>query len=170
VPQAPIEPIGESKTTGTKVSFIPDTEIFSMTTFSFDTLSNRLREISFLNAGFEITITDERPEGKTVLHRFDGGIREFVETLNKNRTPLHEDVIYFQAEKDGISVEIAMQWSDAYSESIYPYTNNVRNKDGGTHLTGLRTAITRVINNYGTQEKLLKDLKNPLAAKTCARA
>ena len=163
VPQAPIEPIGESKTTGTKVSFIPDTEIFSMTTFSFDTLSNRLREISFLNAGFEITITDERPEGKTVLHRFDGGIREFVETLNKNRTPLHEDVIYFQAEKDGISVEIAMQWSDAYSESIYPYTNNVRNKDGGTHLTGLRTAITRVINNYGTQEKLLKDLKNPLA-------
>ncbi|MCA9533573.1 MAG: DNA topoisomerase (ATP-hydrolyzing) subunit B [Myxococcales bacterium] len=163
VPQAPIEAIGESKTTGTKVSFIPDTTIFSMTTFSFDTLSNRLREISFLNAGFEISIMDERPEGKTVMHRFDGGIREFVETLNKNRTPLHEDVIYFQAEKDGVMVEIAMQWSDAYSESIYPYTNNVRNKDGGTHLTGLRTALTRVINNYGTDEKLLKDLKNPLA-------
>jgi DNA gyrase subunit B len=163
VPQGPIEAIGESKTTGTKVSFIPDSTIFSMTNFSFDTLSNRLREISFLNAGFEINIVDERPEGKTVLHRFDGGIREFVETLNKNRTPLHEDVIYFQAEKDGVIVEIAMQWSDSYSESIYPYTNNVRNKDGGTHLTGLRTALTRIINTYGTDEKLLKDLKNPLA-------
>ena len=162
VPQAPLEAIGESKTTGTQVSFLPDPTIFSMTDFSFETLNNRLREITFLNAGFEVVITDERPEGKSVTHRFDGGIRQFVETLNKNKTALHEDVIAFTAEKDGVIVEIAMQWSDAYNESIYAYTNNVRNKDGGTHLTGLRTALTRIINTYGTREKLLKDLKNPL--------
>jgi DNA gyrase subunit B len=141
-----------------------------MTTFSFDTLSNRLREISFLNAGFEITITDERPEGKTVLHRFDGGIREFVETLNKNRTPLHEDVIYFQAEKDGISVEIAMQWSDAYSEADLP-VHEQRPEQGRRHAPhGSAHGLTRVINNYGTQEKLSRTSRTRSRAKTCARA
>jgi DNA gyrase subunit B len=162
VPKAPIEAIGQSPKSGTKVTFKPDTEIFSMTDFSFEVLNNRLREISFLNAGLAVILEDERGEGKKVTHKFEGGIREFVEALNKKKTPLHDDVIYLHAVKDGVDIEIAMQWSDSYNESIFPYTNNVFNRDGGTHLTGLRTALTRVINQYGGREKLLKDLKNPL--------
>jgi DNA gyrase subunit B len=163
VPRAPLEAIGTSNKTGTKVTFKPDPEIFTMTDFSFEVLNNRLREISFLNAGLEVSLEDERGEGKKVVHKFAGGIREFVESLNKKKTPLHDDVIYLHAVKDGVDVEIAMQWSDSYNESIFPYTNNVFNRDGGTHLTGLRTALTRVINQYGSREKLLKDLQNPLS-------
>ncbi len=162
VPKAPIEPIGTSKKNGTKITFKPDPQIFTMTNFSFEVLNNRLREISFLNAGLEVVLEDERGEGKKVTHKFEGGIREFVEALNKKKTPLHDSVIYLHAVKDGVDIEIAMQWSDSYNESIFPYTNNVFNRDGGTHLTGLRTALTRVINQYGSREKLLKDLKNPL--------
>jgi len=163
VPKAPVKPIGTSSKTGTKVTFKPDPQIFTMTEFSFEVLNNRLREISFLNAGLVVSLEDERGEGKKITHRFEGGIREFVEALNKKKTPLHDDVIYLHAVKDGVDVEIAMQWSDSYNESIFPYTNNVFNRDGGTHLTGLRTALTRVINQYGSREKLLKDLKNPLS-------
>jgi len=163
VPKAPLKAIGTSSKTGTKVTFKPDPEIFTMTDFSFEVLNNRLREISFLNAGLEVSLEDERGEGKKVTHKFEGGIREFVETLNQKKTPLHDDVIYLHAVKEGVDVEIAMQWSDSYNESIFPYTNNVFNRDGGTHLTGLRTALTRVINQYGSREKLLKDLKNPLS-------
>jgi len=162
VPKAPLEAIGNSPKSGTKVTFKPDPEIFSMTDFSFEVLNNRLREISFLNAGLEVVLEDERGDGKKVTHKFEGGIREFVEALNKKKTPLHDQVIYLHSVKDGVDVEIAMQWSDSYNESIFPYTNNVFNRDGGTHLTGLRTALTRVINQYGSREKLLKDLKNPL--------
>jgi len=163
VPKAPLRAIGNSQKTGTKVTFKPDPQIFTMTDFSFEVLNNRLREISFLNAGLEVLLEDERGDGKKVIHKFEGGIREFVEALNKKKTPLHDDVIYLRAVKDGVDVEIAMQWSDSYNESIFPYTNNVFNRDGGTHLTGLRTALTRVINQYGSREKLLKDLKNPLS-------
>ena len=163
VPKAPLKAIGHSKKTGTKVTFKPDSEIFSMTDFSFEVLNNRLREISFLNAGLEVTLEDERGDGKSVTHRFEGGIREFVQALNQKKTPLHDEVIYLNAIREGVDVEIAMQWSDSYNESIFPYTNNVFNRDGGTHLTGLRTALTRVINQYGSREKLLKDLKNPLS-------
>jgi DNA gyrase subunit B len=163
VPKAPLKPIGTSKKTGTKITFKPDSTIFSMTDFSFEVLNNRMREISFLNAGLEVSLEDERSEGKKVTHRFEGGIREFVEALNKKKTPLHESVIFLHAVKDGVDVEIAMQWSDSYNESIFAYTNNVFNRDGGTHLTGLRTALTRVINQYGSREKLLRDLKNPLS-------
>ena len=163
VPKAPLRAIGTSKKTGTKITFKPDPQIFTMTDFSFEVLNNRLREISFLNAGLEVSLEDERSEGKKVIHKFEGGIREFVETLNKKKTPLHDGVIFLHAVKDGVDVEIAMQWSDSYNESIFAYTNNVFNRDGGTHLTGLRTALTRVINQYGAREKLLKDLKNPLS-------
>ncbi|MBW2586027.1 MAG: DNA topoisomerase (ATP-hydrolyzing) subunit B [Deltaproteobacteria bacterium] len=162
-PKAPLKAIGTSNKTGTKVTFKPDPEIFTMTDFSFEVLNNRLREISFLNAGLEVTLEDERGDGKKVTHKYEGGIREFVESLNKKKTPLHDGVIYLHAVKDGVDVEIAMQWSDSYNESIFPYTNNVFNRDGGTHMTGLRTALTRVINQYGSREKLLKDLKNPLS-------
>ena len=163
VPKGPLSAIGSSKKTGTKVTFKPDPEIFTMVDFSFDVLNNRLREISFLNAGLEVTLADERGDGKSVSHRFDGGIRQFVEELNKKKAPLHEEVIYLRSVREGVEVEISMQWSDSYNESIFPYTNNVHNRDGGTHLTGLRTALTRVINQYGSREKLLKDLKNPLS-------
>ena len=164
-PVAPIEAIGTSEKTGTKISFKPDPEIFTMVDFSFDTLSARLREISFLNAGFRITLTDERgdEEDRSVVHAFEGGIREFVETLNAKKQALHDEVISLLENRDGVEVAIAMQWSDAYSEAISCYTNNVRNKDGGTHLTGLRTALTRTINGYGNREGLLKDLKSPLS-------
>lgn len=162
-PKGPLEAIGTSDKTGTKITFKPDGQIFTMTDFSFEVLNRRLREISFLNAGFEVTLVDERGDGKQVTHRFEGGISEFVEALNKTKTPLHPDVVYLHAEKDGVDVEIAMQWSDSFNESIFPYTNNVHNRDGGTHLTGFRTALTRVINQYGQREKLLKDLKNPLS-------
>jgi DNA gyrase subunit B len=162
-PKAPLKAIGTSNKKGTKVTFKPDPEIFTMTDFSFEVLNNRLREISFLNAGLEVSLEDERGDGKKVTHKFEGGIREFVESLNKKKTPLHDGVIYLHAVKDGVDIEIAMQWSDSYNESIFPYTNNVFNRDGGTHMTGLRTALTRVINQYGSREKLLKDLKNPLS-------
>jgi DNA gyrase subunit B len=163
VPKGPLSAIGTTTSTGTKINFKPDPLIFTMTEFSFDTLNNRLREIAFLNAGFNVTLEDERGEGKKVTHHFEGGVREFVQVLNKNRAPLHPDVIYIHDQKEGIDIEIALQWNDSYNEQIFPYTNNVRNKDGGTHLTGLRAALTRVVNSYGTKEKLLKDLKNPLS-------
>ena len=162
VPQAPLKAIGDTVQTGTTMKFKPDREIFTMTEFSFDTLNNRLREIAFLNAGFEVNLIDEREEGKEVKHNFAGGIAEFVELLNKNRVALHDTVIYIKEKKEGIEVELALQWSESYNELIQCYTNNVRNRDGGTHLTGLRTALTRTINAYGNREKLLKDLKNPL--------
>ena len=163
VPQGSLETIGQSDTSGTKISFKPDPEVFTMTDFNFDTLSNRLREISFLNAGFRIKLRDERENEKEVVHRFEGGIREFVENLNKNKQALHDEVIYIKETKDSVEVEIAMQWSSSFNQSIFCYTNNVHNKDGGTHLTGLRTALTRTINNYGQQGKLLKELKSPLS-------
>ncbi len=160
-PDAPIEEAGPSQTTGTKIRFKPDTQIFSHTDFSFDILNTRLRELAFLNAGLVIRLTDHR-DGRKVSHVFEGGLREFVGQLNRSKNALHEDVVYFRGTRDHIEVELALQWSDAYSESIYCYTNTVHNHDGGTHLTGLRTALTRTLNTYGTSEKLLKDLKAPL--------
>jgi len=158
VPQAPIAPIGVSNETGTKVTFKPDCDIFSITEFNFDTLNNRLRELAFLNAGLDVHFNDERTD-RTVHHRFDGGIRQFVQKLNESKSALHEDVVAIKDKQDGIEVEIAMQWNDSYNEAIYAYTNNVHNKDGGTHLTGFRTALTRVVNQYGGDAGLLKDMK-----------
>ncbi len=157
-PQAPLAVIGTTERSGTKITFKPDTEIFSSTEFSYEILNNRLREISFLNAGLRIELTDERDERMTEYH-FEGGITEFVSQLNKSRQPLHDEVVRVKDTRDNIEVDLAMQWSDAYSEQIYCYTNNVSNKDGGTHLTGLRTALTRTINQYGEAHSLLKELK-----------
>jgi DNA gyrase subunit B len=157
-PQAPLAAIGTTERTGTKITFKPDVEIFSNTEFSFEILNNRLREISFLNAGLRIDLADERDDRKQEYH-FEGGITEFVSQLNKSRQPLHEDVIRVRDTRDNVEVDIAMQWSDAFSEQIFCYTNNVANKDGGTHLTGLRTALTRTINTYGEAQNLLKELK-----------
>jgi DNA gyrase subunit B len=156
IPRAPIAPTGPTKRSGTKIRFKPDPAIFSNTSFNFDILNNRLREISFLNAGLKVMIGDER-DGTEVVYQFEGGIREFVSTLNKNKKPLHDQVVYVRDLRDGIDVEIALQWNESYNEAIYCYTNNVHNKDGGTHLTGLRTALTRTLNAYGTDHNILKD-------------
>jgi DNA gyrase subunit B len=162
IPLSPLAAIGQTDRTGTKISFKPDPDIFTDTELSFDILNNRLREISFLNAGLAITFKDERTD-KDIAYKFAGGIREFVETLNAKKTPLHPDVVHLTETREGVEIDLAMQWNDSYNESIFCYTNNVNNRDGGTHLTGLRTALTRTLNNYGQKEGLLKDLKNPLS-------
>ncbi len=158
VPQAPLAAIGTTERSGTKVTFKPDTLIFTNPEFSFETLNHRLREISFLNAGLRIELSDERDD-RTQEYRFEGGITEFVSQLNQARQALHDDVIRVHDTRDAVEVDIALQWSDAFNEQIFCYTNNVSNKDGGTHLTGLRTALTRTINTYGESQNLLKELK-----------
>ncbi len=161
-PQTTLDILGDTDRTGTKISFKPDTNIFTKTEFSFDILNNRLREISFLNAGLRIELRDERND-KEVVHEFEGGIREFVSSLNASKNVLHDPVIYITDNRENVEVEIALQWNDSYNENILCYTNNVHNREGGTHLTGLRTALTRTLNTYGSNNKLLKDLKNPLS-------
>ncbi|MDH5672208.1 MAG: DNA topoisomerase (ATP-hydrolyzing) subunit B [Myxococcales bacterium] len=160
-PVDPLSAIGVTDRTGTKVTFRPDPQIFSNTEFSFDILNNRLREISFLNAGLQIALDDKR-SGRRETYHFEGGIREFVTLLNKAKTALHSDVIYIDDERDNIRVEVALQWNDSFNEQVFCYTNNVHNRDGGTHLTGLRAALTKTINGYGQAANLLKDLKQGL--------
>ncbi|HET9953047.1 MAG TPA: DNA topoisomerase (ATP-hydrolyzing) subunit B [Polyangiaceae bacterium] len=166
-PVGPISAIGESDRTGTRITFKPDHEIFSNTEYSYDILANRLRELAFLNSGLVIHLKDERAErGET--YEYKGGIREFVALLSKTREPVHEDVIAFTGEfpagegKMSIVVDLALQWTNSYSEQILCYTNNVFNRDGGTHLTGLRSALTRTLNSYGQAQNLFKDAKNGL--------
>jgi DNA gyrase subunit B len=167
-PLGPLAVIGDTDKTGTKISFKPDASIFSVTEFQYDILASRLRELSFLNAGFFITLADERDGGRGETFQYKGGIREFVEHLNKAKEPIHDKVISIvtelTAEAGGppIGIELAMQWNASYQEQIFCYTNNVHNKDGGTHLTGLRAALTKVFNNYGTLQNLFKDVKNGL--------
>ena len=159
-PKGPLEVVGQTDRTGTKIAFKPDPEIFSDTSFSWDILNNRLREISFLNAGLTIDLRDEREEEpRAQVYHFSGGIREFVRLLSKNKTPLHDEVIYIKDTKDGVEIEMAFMWSESYNEQVFCYTNNVHNKDGGTHVTGLRAALTKTINSYGQSHNLLKDLK-----------
>jgi DNA gyrase subunit B len=155
-PVTKVEPIGKTKGTGTKVTFFPDGTIFSTTTFNWETLANRLRELAFLNKGIEIKLIQEEPAREEIF-KYKGGIVEFVEHLNKNKNPLHPKVVYFEKEKDRIAVEIALQYSDAYNESVFTYTNNIHTIEGGTHLSGFRSALTRVINQYAKANKLLKN-------------
>jgi DNA gyrase subunit B len=167
VPVGPLQVIGDTDKTGTKQTFKPDPQIFTGVEYSYDILASRLRELSFLNAGFVITLTDERGEGRTETFEYQGGIREFVEHLNKAKEPVHEKVVHIIAESPSeagspIVVEVALQWNSTYAEQIYPYTNNIHNKDGGTHLTGFKGALTRVFNNYGTTANLFKEVKNGL--------
>jgi len=146
--------VGKSKKTGTTVSFKPDKEIFGeKTIFSFDTLSNRLRELAFLNKGVKIVLEDDRTETQAEF-KFAGGVVSFVQYLNRNKTPLHKKVIYLQKEKDQIQVEGAMQYNDGYAENIFSYANNINTTEGGTHLTGFKTALTRALNQYGKNRKV----------------
>ena len=143
-------------------TFKPDAKIFETTEFSFDTLSQRLRELAFLNKGLLITIEDERTEKKHEFH-YTGGIVSFVEHLNKNKTPLHDKVIYFQGVRDGIDLEIAMQYNDGYQEQIFTFANNINTHEGGTHLIGFKSALTRTLNNYAVSNNLFKELKENLS-------
>ncbi|MGZ6989001.1 MAG: ATP-binding protein, partial [Thermoanaerobaculia bacterium] len=173
VPVAPVEVIGDSDKTGTKITFRPDHEVFTATEFSYDILASRLRELSFLNAGFVISFTDEREQNQSGKSRhevfeYKGGIREFVEHLNKAKEPVHDKPVQILAEAPSESgtpvvVEVSLQWNSSYAEQIFCYTNNVFNKDGGTHLTGFRSALTRVFNAYGTNQNLFKEVKSGLS-------
>jgi len=161
-PTKPIEEIGVSSKTGTKITFKPDAEIFKGTDFSFDVLSQRLRELSYLNRGLKITLTDEAKDRASVF-QFSGGIAEFVSELNSSKVTIHEKPVMIEGEVNGTIVEIALQWNDSYQSTVFCFTNNIKNKDGGTHLTGFRTALTRTINAYAETGSLLKDLKGGLA-------
>ncbi len=161
-PARPLEMTGTTKRRGTKVTFKPDTQIFETVVFSFDTLAQRLRELAFLNGGILITLDDER-DGKGHKFHYEGGIVSFVQHLNKSKAAVNEKPIFMHGEKDGIEAEIALQWNDGYAETIYTFANNINTHEGGTHLSGFRSALTRTVNSYATKNNLAKDLKESVS-------
>ena len=162
IPTKPVEETGKCSDTGTMIRFKPDLGIFThITDFEFDQIDTRLKETSFLNAGLEIVITDKRDEEENISkHHYEGGLAEFVRQINSNREVMHNEVIQIngerETEKGPVTIELALQWSDAFSETIFCYTNIIRNKDGGTHMTGLRGALTKSVNNHAKKRNLLK--------------
>ena len=163
-PTCQLKIIGNTDKTGTKITFKPDPEIFEVLVFDYDVLLKRLREQAFLNKGVKIIFTDKReehPEPK-VLHA-EGGIKEFVKYINRNKDPLHDEIIYFEAEREDMMVEIAMQYTDAYTETLLSFANNIHTNDGGTHETGFKAGLTRVINDYARKNNFLKEKENNLS-------
>ena len=168
-PTSKLRKMGPSKRRGTKVHFLPDKTIFTVTEFNYDTLAQRLRELAFLNKGLEITLTDERTtdaktgESKLQTFKYAGGIAEFIKHLNRGKQVLHDKPIYMEAERDNVAMEIALQYNDAYSETVFTFANNINTVDGGTHLSGFKTALTRTINAVGQSLGLFKDVKENLS-------
>ncbi|MBZ0160757.1 DNA topoisomerase (ATP-hydrolyzing) subunit B [Candidatus Methylomirabilis sp.] len=160
-PTGDLEEVGRARKTGTRVTFVPDHEIFEDRTFSLDTLSNRLRELAFLNKGLRIRLADERINEAREFY-YTGGIRSFVELLNENKVVLHPKPIYIEAQRDTTVVEVAIQYNDGYGETVFSFANNINTHDGGAHLIGFRSALTRTINTYATSHDLLKNLKATL--------
>lgn len=160
-PKTPLTIVGKTKSRGTKITFKPDAEIFETTEFNTDTLAQRLRELAFLNKGLQITLKDERTGRKEVFN-YKGGIISFVEHLNKNKTPIHPKPIYIEGERDDVIVEIALQYNDGYAENIYTFANNINTREGGTHLIGFKSALTRTVNSYGLKSGILKEGKDSL--------
>jgi DNA gyrase subunit B len=167
-PTTKLKKTGNTKKRGTKVRFLPDKEIFTTTEYNYDTLAQRLREMAFLNKGLLITLTDERTtdqktgEPKRAEFKYNGGIAEFIKHLNRGKSVLHDKPIYMEAERDGVTMEIALQYNDGYSETVFSFANNINTVDGGTHLSGFRTSLTRTINYAGQQLGLFKDVKENL--------
>ena len=157
-----MEVIGTTEESGTQVHFMPDKQIFSVTTYSFDTLKHRLRELAFLNQGITINLTDERTNNKESFH-YDGGIRSFVEHLNRKKEKINDDVIYFNGTKDDTVVEIAMQYNDSYQENIYSFVNNINTEECGTHLAGFKIALTRAANDFAKKAGIIKNNQQNLA-------
>ena len=157
-----LEETGTTRRRGTKITFKPDETIFESVDFSFDTLAHRLRELAFLNAGVTISLDDERT-GKSRQFQYEGGISSFVTFLNKNKAAINGIPIYLHGEKEGVGVEIALQWNDGYAETVYSFANNINTQEGGTHLSGFRSALTRTINSYANKKNLAKDLKESIS-------
>ena len=166
---AAIEPLkekGPAEKNGTIITFLPDPEIFETVDIKYETIATRLKELAFLNAGLEIEITDER-SGQNEKYKYDGGIVEFVQYINRNKTSLHPDPIYLKAEKENVEVEIAIQYTDGYTENIHTFANNINTHEGGTHLSGFKGALTRVLNDYGRKNNLFEGIDFSLSGEDC---
>ena len=166
VPDASLAITGQSDERGTTVTFKPDPEIFEVTEYNFDTLASRFRELAFLNPKLTIRITDERNDKKAEFY-YSEGIRSFISHLNKSKKSIHDEIVYFETEDEGSAVEIALQWNDGYKESVFSFANNINTIEGGTHLQGFKTALTRAINKYAEHYGLLKNLKSPIEGDDC---
>ena len=162
-PEGKVKSIGDAKKTGTKVTFLPDSQIFTETVYSFDILAKRLRELAFLNKGIYIKLTDERGKGKESVFQYNGGIIQFVKALNESKETLFTTPLYFEKEKDKVMVEVAIQYNDSYAENVFSFVNNINTIEGGTHLQGFRSALTRTINDYAKKNSLIKDNDPPIS-------